>query len=97
LPKLQGLALLAVASRSTLVVSTGATGGSGPYTARLLVSADAGVRWTTAATDTQQLTQEGSPAWLGFESSHVGRWISDPHSVWTTVDGGLHWSRTAFG
>ncbi len=96
LPNVQALALLAAASPTTLAVSTGATSGAGAFIARLLVSTDAGEHWTTAATDTQQLTQESIPAWLGFETWHVGRWISDPHSVWTTLDGGLHWTRTAF-
>ena len=96
LPNVQALALLATATPSTLAVSTGATGGSGAFTAQLLVSTDAATRWTTVATDTQQLTQANIPAWLGFETSQVGRWISDPHSIWTTHDGGLHWAQTAF-
>jgi len=52
LPNVQALALLAAATPSTLTVSAGATGGSGPFTAQLMVSTDAGTRWTTAATDT---------------------------------------------
>jgi photosystem II stability/assembly factor-like uncharacterized protein len=92
----QALALLAAATPSTLAVATGATGGSGAFTAQLLVSTDAGTRWTTVATDTQQLTQATIPAWLGFETSQVGRWISGPHRIWTTHDGGLHWVQTAF-
>jgi photosystem II stability/assembly factor-like uncharacterized protein len=96
LPNVQPLALLAAATPSTLAVSTGATSGSGTFTAQVLVSTDAGTRWTTAATDTQQLTQAQLPAWLGFETSQVGRWISDPHSIWATHDGGLHWIQTAF-
>lgn len=97
LPKLQDLTQLATPSPSVIVVSTGATGGSGALTARLLISTDGGQNWTTAATDTQQITQMGVPAWLGFENSQVGRWISGPHSLWVTTDGGLHWKRTIFG
>lgn len=97
LPKAQELALLAAPSRGTFVVSTGATGGVGAFTTRLLVSTDEGAHWTAVAADTQQLIEEGTPAWLGFEASQIGRWISSPHDVWTTVDGGLHWSRTASG
>ena len=96
LPNVAGLALLAAAGPATLAVSTGAMGGSGTFVAQLLVSVDAGQHWTTAATDSQQLTQEGTSAWLGFETSRVGRWISNPNRIWTTYDGGLHWSRTAF-
>lgn len=90
------LDLVAVPSPSTLAVATGSTGGSGSYTARLLVSTDAGGHWTTAATDPQQLTQTGNPAWLGFENPQVGRWIGDPHGIWNTSDGGRHWTRLSF-
>jgi photosystem II stability/assembly factor-like uncharacterized protein len=92
-----GLSLIAAASPATLAVSTGATGGSGAFTARVLVSTDAGRNWTTGAADTQQLTDTGTPAWLGFQTSRAGEWIGDPHSIWTTPDGGWHWVRTAFG
>jgi hypothetical protein len=96
LPGVQALALLAAASPTTLAVSTGATGGSGAFTAQLLVTTDAGGRWTTAATETQQIPQAGVPAWLGFETPLTGTWIGGPHSIWTTRDGGLHWTRTQF-
>jgi photosystem II stability/assembly factor-like uncharacterized protein len=76
-------------------MSTGGTGGSGRFTARLLLSTDAGHHWRTVATDPQQLTQEGAPAWLGFQSPKVGSWLADPHAVWTTLDGGANWTRTA--
>jgi hypothetical protein len=39
--EVQGLALLAAASPTTLVISTGATGSAGTFTARLLVSTKA--------------------------------------------------------
>jgi hypothetical protein len=96
LPSVQGLALLAAVSQTTLAISAGAVAGSGALTARLLVTTDAGRHWTTAATETQQILQAGVPAWLGFETSRIGRWISAPHSIWTTEDGGLHWTRTRF-
>lgn len=97
LPDVQVLALLAAASPNVLAVSTGPIGGNGSFTAEVLVSTDAGDHWTATATDTQQLTQAGSPAWLGFESAQVGWWIGDPHSIWTTQDGGLQWTQTPFG
>jgi hypothetical protein len=96
LPRVQALALLAAASPTTLVVCTAATGGSGAFTAQLLVTTDAGGHWTTVATEAQQITQAGIPAWLGFETAQTGTWISGPHSIWTTKDGGLHWTRTQF-
>jgi hypothetical protein len=92
----QPLALLAAASPTTLAVSTGAAGGSGALTAQLLVTTDAGRHWSTAATQTQQILQAGVPAWLGFEGSRTGRWISGPHSIWTSNDGGLHWNQIRF-
>ncbi len=96
LPGRRGLALLAAASHTTLAVSTSATGGSGAFTARLLVTTDAGRHWNTAATETQQILQVGVPAWLGFATPRIGRWISALHSIWTTKDSGLHWTRTRF-
>jgi photosystem II stability/assembly factor-like uncharacterized protein len=96
LPGVQALALLAAASPTTLAVSTAATGGNGAFTAQLLVTTDAGRHWITAATETQQILQAGVPAWLGFATSQAGAWISGPHSVWITKDGGLHWTRTQF-
>jgi hypothetical protein len=96
LPGVQGPALLVAASQTTLAVSTGTVGGSGAFTARLLVTTDAGRHWTTAATETQQILQAGVPAWLGFETAQIGWWISGPHGVWGTKDGGLHWTRTRF-
>ncbi len=96
LPNVEAVGVIAAASPMTLAVSTSATSGAGTFTAQLLVSTDEGQRWTAAATDTQQLTQTGVPAWLGFETTHVGRWIGDPHSIWATNDGGLHWTQTPF-
>jgi photosystem II stability/assembly factor-like uncharacterized protein len=89
-------ALITAASPTTLAISTGASAGAGPYTPRLLLSTDAGNRWRTVATDPQQLTQEGAPAWLGFQSPRFGSWLADPHAVWSTADGGANWTKTAF-
>ncbi len=96
LPKTQDLTQIAAASSSVIAVCTGATGGSGAFTTQILVSTDGGQHWTTAAMETQQITQLGVPAWLGFETPMVGRWIGGPHSLWSTNDGGLHWTRATF-
>lgn len=101
LPAGQALDMLAAASPSNLVVSSALSSseyGSGTLMARLLVSTDAGHRWRTAATDTQNraASVRQTPAWLGFETSRFGSWIGDPHGVWRTHDGGRHWDRTAF-
>jgi hypothetical protein len=100
-PPGQWLGLVAAASPATLAVASGATSGNGTTTARLLLTTDGGRHWITAATDTQNLlapslTTATGPAWLGFETPLAGQWLGDPHGVWTTTDGGLHWTRTPF-
>jgi photosystem II stability/assembly factor-like uncharacterized protein len=90
------LALLAAASPSTFALSSSATSGAGPFTAQLFVSTDAGRHWTLATSDAQQVTSLGVSSWLGFETAQVGRWIGDPHSIWTTNDGGEHWNQSPF-
>lgn len=96
LPGIPALDLLAAASPATLAVSTGVMYGGGGYTARLLVTTDGGQHWSAAASDTQRLSQGVTPAWLGFGTSRAGWWIGDPHSIWTTGDGGAHWTQVAF-
>lgn len=95
-PNAGGLNLLAAASPAVLAVSTGATGGSGSVNARLLISSDGGRHWGAAADDAQQIPPGGVPAWLGFQTPQAGWWVSGPHSVWRTRDGGRRWSRAAF-
>jgi photosystem II stability/assembly factor-like uncharacterized protein len=95
LPPVRYPALLAAASDRTLAISTGPTGGSGPFTAKLLLSTNGGQSWHQAATDPQHLTSTRAPAWLGFQTPRIARWIGDPSSVWTTLDGGAHWTPTA--
>ncbi len=91
------LSLIAAASPGRLAVATGGVAGSGTFTYRLVVSADGGLHWSTAVTGTTQVSpQAPGAAFLGFESSRVGRWISDERDIWTTRDGGLHWLRRAF-
>jgi photosystem II stability/assembly factor-like uncharacterized protein len=88
--------IVAAATRATVAVATGPTGGNGTFTARLLVSADGGQHWVVAAIDTQPLAIGVGPAWLGFQTPLVGHWLADPHAIWTTTDGGLHWTKSAF-
>jgi photosystem II stability/assembly factor-like uncharacterized protein len=91
------LNLIAAASPGRLAVATGGAQGSGPFTYRLVVSADNGVRWSSAVTGTTQINPQAPGAsFLGFEDTRVGRWVSDDRSIWTTSDGGLHWHRRAF-
>jgi photosystem II stability/assembly factor-like uncharacterized protein len=88
--------IVAAASPATVAAATGPTGGNGTFTARLLVSTDGGQHWVAAATDTQRLAIGVGPAWLGFQTPLVGHWLADPHAIWTTTDGGLHWTKSAF-
>ncbi len=91
------LSLIAAAGPARLVVATGGVAGGGPFAYRLVVSADGGLRWSTAITGTTQLDpQAPGAASLGFEASPAGWWISDARDIWTTRDGGLHWLRRAF-
>src|SRR5215469_328531 len=97
----QLLGLVAAASPTTIVVASGATGASGTGATRLFVTTDGGRHWVAAATDTQNLINASpitgmAPGWLGFETPLAGQWLGDPHGVWTTTDGGLHWTRAAF-
>jgi len=96
LPSHDDLAQIASASSSSLAVSTTAITGNGPFSARLFVSTDSGQRWSRAATDNQQVTQDGVPAWLGFQSPQVGTWISGPQRYWRTVDSGRTWMELDF-
>ncbi len=95
-PRTQFSQLIAAASSTTLAVSTGPSGGAGTFTAKLLVSTDAGQHWKLMATDHQRLGKLGAPAWLGFQNATTGRWIGDPHGIWTTHEPGRSWTRASF-
>ncbi len=91
------LHLIAAASRGRLVVATGGVTGGGPFTYRLAVSSDGGLRWSAAITGSTQIDPRApAAAFLGFEDSRVGRWASDGRDIWTTRDGGTRWHRRAF-
>jgi hypothetical protein len=49
------LSLIAAASPARLAGATGRVTGSGPFTYRMVVSADGGLHWATAVTDTTQI------------------------------------------
>ena len=97
-PPGQTLGLVTAPGPDTFAVATEATGGNGIWTSRLLVTTDGGRHWEVGATDVQDLGSGGNdPAWIGFETPLAGQWLGDPHGIWRTADGGLHWTRTAFG
>lgn len=87
--------LIAAAGPTTVAVATPDVGGSGPYTAELLVSTDSGHHWTTAAKRSYELHLNTIvPAWLGFETPEVGRWVWGSNEIWTTSNGGRSWVRS---
>lgn len=89
--------LIAAASPATVAVASPGVGGSGPVNAELLVSTDGGRHWTTAASIHYQLHPNAPlPAWLGFQTPQVGRWVSSPNTIWTTTNGGHTWARSTF-
>jgi photosystem II stability/assembly factor-like uncharacterized protein len=92
-----GLQLLATPGPGRLVLATGGVGGSGPFTYRLDVSRDNGLRWTTVVSGTTQLSLQATvPPVLGFAGSGFGWWTSDSRDTWITRDGGQHWLRRPF-
>jgi photosystem II stability/assembly factor-like uncharacterized protein len=90
------LGLIAAPSPGTIAVASGTISGNGTDAAHVVVTTDGGRDWALAATDAQVLTNSTAPAGLCFETPLVGQWLGDPHGIWTTTDGGLHWTRTPF-
>ena len=88
---------IAAASPTGLLISDGGVSGGGTNTHTLLFSSDGGEHWAKVASERSQLQLNiPTPTYLGFENSHVGRWISSRHVIWTTTDGGSHWTRRPF-
>ena len=95
IPGGSGVGLIAAAGPTTIAVATPDVGGSGPFTAELLVSTDSGHHWTAAVKRSYELHLYAAlPAWLGFETPEVGRWVSGPNDIWTTSNGGRSWVRS---
>jgi hypothetical protein len=92
-----GMELLATPRPGRLVLATGGVGGSGPFTYRLDVSPDGGVRWTTVVTGTTQVSPPTAiPAVLGFGGARFGWWASTSQAIWLTRDDGLDWRQRRF-
>jgi photosystem II stability/assembly factor-like uncharacterized protein len=89
--------LIAAASPHDLVVSNSLISGAGPYAYRLLSTTDGGQIWSTVASEPVQLnTSAPYTSYLSFQTSLVGRWVGDRHAIWTTTNGGRHWTRRLF-
>jgi photosystem II stability/assembly factor-like uncharacterized protein len=91
------LQLIAAANPTHLALATGPTTGSGPITYTLYVSVDGGAHWSLAVSDPEYLDPAApGSAFLGFEDSLVGRWVGFETAIWTTENGGAHWTRRPF-
>jgi photosystem II stability/assembly factor-like uncharacterized protein len=89
--------LLAAASPTHLALATAPINGSGPITYTLYVSTDGGAHWRLAVSDPEVLDAAAlGSAFLGFEDSLFGRWVGFEGTIWTTEDGGAHWTRRPF-
>lgn len=88
---------IAAASPTRLVIASAQLFGTRPSTFRLAVSTDGGLRWNSVVSDREQI-DPAAPlgGFLGFEDSSVGRWIADERWIWSTRDGGIHWTRLPF-
>lgn len=90
--------VIAAGSASAIALATEPVG-YGPRTAELIVTTNGATTWKVAATDSfDRQTQTGPivPAWLGFSTSKFGQWVADPHSVYSTADGGTSWTKVPF-
>jgi hypothetical protein len=89
--------VIAAASPTHLALATGPINGSGPVIYTLYVSTDGGSHWTLAVRDPEVLDPNGpGSAFLGFEDPLFGRWVGFEGAIWTTEDGGAHWTRRQF-
>lgn len=91
LPKNVAFEVLGATSATSIFVGTAP--GSGAPT--LEATSDGGLEWTQVARDAPSpaATYVASRGFLGFETTTVGRWIGAPNDIYTTVDGGLTWTR----
>jgi photosystem II stability/assembly factor-like uncharacterized protein len=89
---------IAAASPRQLVVANSRVEGNGPYTYRLLYTADGGGHWTSVVSERRPQVPPIAPnfASLAFVNPGVGHWVADPHAIWTTTDSGGHWTRRPF-
>jgi hypothetical protein len=85
--------MVAAASANTIVAATGEAGGSGPFTYTLERSTNGGLSWRSVVRDPETLTSSApGESYLGFVTSSVGHWIGYGNKLWTTTDGGEHWT-----
>lgn len=91
LPENVAFQVLGATSATSIFVGT-APGYGAPT---LEATGDGGLEWTQVARDasTSPAKYVASRGFLGFETTSVGRWLGGPNDIYTTVDGGLTWTR----
>jgi len=78
-----------VGDPATVLLAGPASGGG-----RVYRSTDGGTTWTPVA----DLSKAGNLAWAGFESTTVGRVLTDGgRTIWTTHDAGATWTPLTLG
>jgi photosystem II stability/assembly factor-like uncharacterized protein len=93
--------MVAAASASTIVEATGGVGGYGlgedeAFTFTLERPTNGGATWRTVVRDRETLTSSTpGESYLGFVNTSVGHWIGFGNRLWTTTDGGEHWTATS--
>jgi photosystem II stability/assembly factor-like uncharacterized protein len=85
--------MAAAVSAKTIVLASGGVGGGGPFTYTVETSTNGGVSWRAVVRDQETLTGSmPGESYLGFVTSTVGHWIGFGNKLWTTTDGGEHWT-----
>jgi hypothetical protein len=87
--------MLAAVGAKTIVLASGGVGGAGPFTYMVETSTNGGVAWRTVVRDREILSVGGyerAESYLGFVNSSFGHWIGYGNRLWTTTDGGEHWT-----
>jgi photosystem II stability/assembly factor-like uncharacterized protein len=85
--------MVAAASGNTIVLASGDMGGAGPFTYIVETSTNGGVSWRTVVRDPETPTSSTpGESYLGFVSPTIGHWLGYGNKLWTTTDGGEHWT-----
>lgn len=98
LPRLaRSMQVIVAATPTNLVLSTPPTNGTGRYPYRLARSTDSGIHWHLILADAEQVppAETSFPnSTLTFQTPTVSHWLTGKRTLWTTRDGGAHWTRS---
>jgi photosystem II stability/assembly factor-like uncharacterized protein len=85
--------MVSAVGAKTIVLARGGVGGAGPFTYTVEISTNDGVSWRAVVRDPETLTSSTpGESYLGFVTATVGHWIGYGKKLWTTTDGGEHWT-----